>query len=148
MVTIIKYKKSTTDNAIYIKVFSDITVSYLKVSTDDFLNSTNNETEFPELTRVFEEHFYMKVQVGYVLKCLNLQMFQSPLGFSVAQTDQITEPINEGFPDGKFRKVDTNFRTDSTYEKEIMNALPLTKNTLHKSEMKYHGKYGHILGRI
>ena len=48
--TAIKYKKSTIDHAIYIKVFTDGTVSYLTVSTDDFLNTTNNENTFPELT--------------------------------------------------------------------------------------------------
>ena len=41
---IIKYKKITIDNFIYIKVFSTGTVSYLIVSTDDVLNTTNNET--------------------------------------------------------------------------------------------------------
>ena len=42
MVTIIKYKKSTIDHSIYIKVFNDGTVSYLTVSTDDILNTTNS----------------------------------------------------------------------------------------------------------
>ena len=32
------------------------------------LNTTNNETDFPELTRVFKEQFEMKVQEGSVLK--------------------------------------------------------------------------------
>ena len=68
MVTIIVYKKSTIDHAIYIKVFDDGTVSYLTVSTDDVLNTTNNENTFPELKRVFKEHFEMKVQEGSVLK--------------------------------------------------------------------------------
>ena len=57
VVTILEYKKSTIDHAIYINVFDDDTVSYLTVSTDDVLNTTNNENEFPELTRVFKEHF-------------------------------------------------------------------------------------------
>ena len=42
VVTILEYKKSTIDHAIYIKVFDDGTVSYLTVSTDDVLNNTNN----------------------------------------------------------------------------------------------------------
>ena len=54
MVTILKYKKITIDHAIYIKVFSDGTIYYLTVSTDDVLNTTNNEKSFPELPRVFE----------------------------------------------------------------------------------------------
>ena len=54
VVTIIKYKDITIDHAIYIKVFTDGTVSYLTVSTDDVLNTTNNENAFPELKRVLK----------------------------------------------------------------------------------------------
>ena len=62
VVTILKYNKSTIDHAIYIKVFTDVAVSYLTVSTDDVLNTNNNENAFPELTIVFKEHFDMKIQ--------------------------------------------------------------------------------------
>ena len=55
---------------------------------------------------------------------------------------------NEWFPTGKFRNVDTPFWTDSSYEKELLAALPLTGNALHKVEMEYHGKFGHTLGKI
>ena len=44
VVTISKYKKITIYHAIYIKVFYGGTVSCLTVSTDDNLNTTNNET--------------------------------------------------------------------------------------------------------
>ena len=64
LVTILKYNKSTIYHAIYIKVFTYGTVSYLTVSTDDVLNTTNNDTSFHEVTRVFKEHFEMKVQLG------------------------------------------------------------------------------------
>ena len=50
VVVILKYNNITIDHAIYIKVFIDGTVSYLKVSTDNVLNNTNNETAFTELT--------------------------------------------------------------------------------------------------
>ena len=50
MVTIHQYKKRRIDHYIYIKVFSDRTGSYLRVSTDDVLNTTNNKIELPELT--------------------------------------------------------------------------------------------------
>ena len=62
VVTILKYKKSTINYAIYIKVLSYVTVSYLTVSTDNIFNTTNYEASFPELTRVLEEPFEMKVQ--------------------------------------------------------------------------------------
>ena len=43
VVTIIKYNKSIIDYVIYIKVFSDGTVSYLTIFTVDVLNTSNNE---------------------------------------------------------------------------------------------------------
>ena len=61
-------------------------MSYIKDSTDDVLNTTNNETAFPELRIFFEEDFEVKFQEVSVLKYLNSQTFQSPLDFSVDQT--------------------------------------------------------------
>ena len=112
VVTIIEYKKSTIDHAIYINVFDDGTLSYLTVFTDDVLNTTNNKNSFPELTRVFKEHFEMKVKELSVLKYLNFRIFQSPLGLIIYQTDHITELVNEWFPTGKFRKF-KYLRTDT-----------------------------------
>ena len=57
VVTIIEYKKRTIYPAIKIKVFYDGTVSYLIFSTNDVINTTNNETAFPELRIVLEESF-------------------------------------------------------------------------------------------
>ena len=94
LVTIIKYKKSTIDHDIYIKVFTDLTVSYPTVSTNDVPNTTNNETSFTELTRVFEEQFDMKFQEGSFLKYPHFRFFQSPLGFNVDQNYQIMELVN------------------------------------------------------
>ena len=59
----------------------------------------------------------MKVQEGSVLKYLKFRIFQSPLGFSIDNIDNIMELVNEWLPTGKFRNVDTTFRTDSSYEK-------------------------------
>ena len=97
VVTILEYKKSTIDHAIYINPFDDVTVYYLTFSTDDVLNTTNNENAFHELTRVFKEHFEMKVQEGSVLKYLNFRICQSYLGLGVYHTDNITELVNEWF---------------------------------------------------
>ena len=94
MVKILKYKKSTIDHSILIKVLYDGIFTYLTVSTDDNINITNNETAFTELRRFFEEAFDIKVQEGSVLKYLNFQVYQSPLGFSVDQTDNIMKLVN------------------------------------------------------
>ena len=72
MIAILKYREKKIYHAIYIKVFSDATVSYLTVSNDDdVFNTNNNETSFPELRRVFEEVFDNKSQEVSVLKYLN-----------------------------------------------------------------------------
>ena len=62
IVTIIKYKNITIYHSSYIKVFSNETVSYLTIYTDDVLNTTNNETAFTEIKRFFEETFENDVQ--------------------------------------------------------------------------------------
>ena len=75
----------------------------------------------------------MKVQEGSVLKYLNFQMLQSPIGFIVDYNDPIMELVNEWSPTGNFRKFYTPFSTDSAYKKEVMAALPLTGHDLHKA---------------
>ena len=129
VVTIIKHNKVTIDHAIYIKTLSALTVSHLMVSTYDVLSTTNNETEFTELTRVFEEDFDIKVQLLSVLKYLNSRISQCHLGFSVNQTRNTMEIVNEWFTNVKLRKVDTPFITYYTYEKDIMDYLLLTSTS-------------------
>ena len=90
----------------------------------------------------------MKVQEGSILKYQIFQIFQPPLGFNVYQKYHIMGLLNEWLPTGKLIKVDTTFRTDTTYEKELISALPLTGNSLHKAETEYHRKFGHIFERI
>ena len=67
---------------------------YLKVSIDDVVNPTNNETVFTKLRRVIEEYFEIKVQEVPLLEYLNFRIFQSPLGFIVDQNDHIMELVN------------------------------------------------------
>ena len=113
VVTILKYKKSTIYHNIYIKVFTYGKVSYITVSIDNFLNTTNNDNTFTEIPRLFKEHFEMKVQEGSVLKYLIFRICQSHFGFNIDHTYHIMELVNEWFPTGKFRNVDTPFWTDS-----------------------------------
>ena len=46
------------------------------------------------------------------------------------------ELVNECSPTRKFRKADKPFCIDYAHEKELLAALPLTGNTLHKAEME------------
>ena len=82
------------------------------------------------------------------LKYLNFRICLSLLGLSVDHNDYITEIVNEWFSDKKFTTFNTPFITDSAYQEDIMASLRLTGNSLHKSEIEYHGKFGNIIGRI
>ena len=73
-------------------------MSCLEVSTYDVLNNTNNTKEFPELRKVFEESFEIKVQERSVLKYLNYYISRYPLGFGIYQTGRIMDLLNEWFP--------------------------------------------------
>ena len=44
------------------------------------------------------------------------------------------ELVNERFPTGKFRNVDTMFWIDHAYEKGLLATLTLTVHALHKAE--------------
>ena len=59
----------------------------------------------------------MKVQEGSVIQYLKFRIFQSLIGFSIDNTDHTMKLVNEWFPTGKFRNIDTHFRKDSLYEK-------------------------------
>ena len=100
-------------------------MSYLTVSNNDVINTTNNETTFPEVRILFKEAFEIKSQEGSVLKYQHLRIFRSHLGFSVDHTDHIMKLVNEWSLIETFRKFDATFMIDSTYEKELMAALPL-----------------------
>ena len=114
VVTILKYKKGIIYHDIRIKVFSAVAVSYIKVYTGDVINNTKNEAAFPELTRLFEEHFEAKYQKGTGIKYRNFRNIQSNIGFSVDHTDYIMELVNAFFQTGIYRTFDTTFRTHST----------------------------------
>ena len=58
------------------------------------------------------------------------------------------ELVNEWLPTGKFRKVDTPFCTDYTYENELMAVVTSIGNNPHMEKMEYPGKLGHTIGHI
>ena len=57
MFKIISYKSSVIDYSIYVKLFSNGTVSYLTFPIDDLLYTKSNDNGFQELKNVFEETF-------------------------------------------------------------------------------------------
>jgi hypothetical protein len=91
--------------------------------------------------------FYITVKEGAQLSYLNLRNIQSEYGVSYDQTEHIIRKIiNKYFPPSKIEEsklipVHTPFRTDSDYEKELMEQLPATGQELKLLEERYGGTF-------
>ena len=96
----------------------------------------------------FKGKIEINTHKGSVPKKNNFRIAQSHLWFILDQIDHIIELVSKWFPDGKFFKIDTTLRTESTYEKEIMYDVLMKSDTLQKSEHEYHGKLCHTIRHI
>ena len=99
-----KYNESKIYYSILTKVLSDGNVSCLTVFTDDFLNTSNNETDFPELKSCLKNHLRLKFQKYLCLNTWIFGLYKSPLGFSIDKTDHIMELVNKWSQAGNIEK--------------------------------------------
>ena len=100
----------------------------------DVLNTNNNDEIFWELKRVFRETFEINTQEVFIGKYLNFRIVKLHLGFIINQTGHIMELVYEWFTDGNFQKFDAPLQTEYSYEKELMNYVPLVGDSLRKYE--------------
>lgn len=128
----------------------------LNTSTDDFLCAYNygNKALLDRLCTELRKLFDITEKGGTVLSYLNLRIIQTEYGISYDQTDHIERKIvNKYFPpskieENKLKPVHTPFRTDSDYEKELMEQLPAVGSELKALESKYGGTFAGILGEL
>ena len=126
----------------------------LNTSTDDFLCGYNDRIIFDRLCTALRKLFDITVKEGTQLSYLNLRIIQSEHGVSYDQTEHIIHKIiNKYFPpskieESKLKPVHTPFRTDSEYEKELMEQLPATGQELKALEERYGGTFAGILGEL
>eukprot|EP00956_Cyclotella_meneghiniana_P015837 scaffold24602_cov53-Cyclotella_meneghiniana.AAC.1 len=87
-------------------------------------------------------------------KYLNLRIISTEHGVSYDQTEHIEHKIiKKYFPDWKvadsgLKAVHTPFRTDSQYEIDLLEQLPLQGKDLKEAEKKYGGSFASILGDV
>ena len=87
-------------------------------------------------------------------RVLNLRIVQSPDGISYDQTQHIKDTII-GFwfkpseQNNRFiKQVNTPFRTDSDYERELADTLPADEDRLQTLELEYGATYAFHFGRF
>jgi hypothetical protein len=127
-------------------------IMLLNTSTDDFLCAFNQKSVYENLCTELRKMFSITTKEGTVLGYLNLRIIQTIHGVSCDQTDHILRKIvHKYFPPDKIstlKPVHTPFRTDSEYEKELLEQLPATPTELKELEKRYMGTFPGILGEI
>jgi hypothetical protein len=144
--------RSTVDHAFFIRPCPDDRHFYICLATDDLLCSHPNQLEFDNLVKHLGKYFDLSVQQGNVIKFLSLRIIQTDHAISIDQTDYICNLLRHYFGSDVdiIKTATTPMRTDSNFEKEMTNAIPLTKSELaeliitHKGGYRYHiGKFGY-----
>jgi hypothetical protein len=126
----------------------------LNTSTDNFLCAYSDTVRFDKLCKWLERFFEITSKTGSLLNYLNLCIIQSELGVSYDQTDHIRKMVKKHFPpekigDSKTKTVHTPFRTDTQYEKDLMEQLPVKGKDLNTLVEKYCAPFSNsILGDI
>ena len=141
-------KPNSTDNAVFVHTRGkDILI--LLSETDDFLILSSSTSLYLELKAHLAKAFSITTQEGPVLKYLNLRIIQSEAGISIDQTQHILDMVQPHYPkNSNFTKTDSPFRTDRSYESEIINAIPSTKEELALLEQQYGGSYLSLYGQL
>ena len=91
------------------------------------------------------------IQDGPLLKYLNIRIIQTEEGISIDQSKHIYDNITSkrfNINDERFKTADTPFRTDSAYEKSLVETLPASHDELRELEKEFGGQYNAILGEI
>ena len=126
----------------------------INTSTDDFLCAADNRDIYTRLCDELRKLFSITTKEGTTLSYLNLRIIQTEHGISYDQTDHIRRKIiAKYFPsskigDSKLKAVHTPFRTDSDFEKDLVEQLPATGDELKALEERYGGTYSGILGEL
>lgn len=137
------------EQALYVLHTSDYLL-IVSVSTDDLLCSYSSVDVFHRLYKHLCKCFPCTKEEGALIRFLNLRIIQSPHGISFDQTEHIKQTIvDRWFPNqtSPVGQTDTPFRTDSAYETELAEALPLEGPELLQMEKEYNGKYSATVGQ-
>jgi hypothetical protein len=142
------------DHALYFYQDHNDDVIIINASTDDLLCAFSDRRLFMQLHTFLSKYVTVSAQSGSILNYLNLRIVQSPDGISYDQTQHIKDTIIDFWfkpskQNNRFIKpVDTPFRTDSDYERELADTLPADEASLQTLELEYGATYASDFGRF
>jgi hypothetical protein len=98
---------------------------------------------FDDFRLFLEQYFQLSVQTGHVMNFLGLCVIQTNIGISLDQSLYIYEMLEIFF--GKnvdtVKSLSTPMRHDTEFEKEMHDAIPLSKSELKQYSLNYKGSY-------
>jgi hypothetical protein len=149
----LKFVRSSADHGVFVLSFNNGTETcYLALATDDILFISPTRDPFLWLKTELEKLFDLTVCEGSILKFLNLRIVQSPAGISFDQTNHIQNIIlAEYFKDvdpGSIKLQAYPFPLDSSFERQLYEAAPLTGIDLTNATKRFGFSFGHIVGGL
>ena len=149
---IIKYGmiRSTVDHAYFVKDIGNGEFILASLATDDLLVSCPNYRIFEDLVQYLKQNFELTVQAGQVLKFLGLRIIQTNDKLSVDQGEYTFEILQHYFGDAveKIKTLSSPMRYDNDYEKDLIDALPLSPSQLQYACIKYKGSFRFWTGKF
>ena len=144
------FQPCSVDQALFVKQLDNDKWFYCVLSTDDVLCSFPTNDDFYDLMTYFRKFFQLSLQEGSVLSYLNMRIIQSEHAISLDQAEYIFDLLLAFFGDkaDRIKTASTPLRSDSTFEKDLYEATPLSETELVEYARCYRGGYRHHLGKL
>ena len=142
--------RSTVDHGYLVKKVNDEEYIYISIATDDLLVSYLLQKTFDDLVTYLEQYFELTVQNGNVLKFFGIRIIQSDIGISLDQGECVYDMLEYYFGRDvdKVKTISSPMRYDSSFEKELFEAIPLTDVELTACCIEFKGGYRFWTGKL
>ena len=142
--------RCTVDHAYFVKQLEDGSFMLVSLATDDLLVSCRTYQIFNDFVLYLQQYFEVTVQDGQVLKFLGLRIIQSNDCLSIDQGEYTFEFLEHYFGSAvdRVKTLSSPMRYDSDFEKDLVNALPLSPTQLQIVCIKYKGSYRFWTGKF
>ena len=149
---LIKYGfiRSHVDHAYFAKDLGHDQFIYISLATDDLFVSCPNHKIFDDIVCFMKSYFDLSIQYGPVLKFLGLRIIQSDHAISIDQGEYVFDMLCHYF--GRdvthVKTVKAPMRYDQDYEKELLDAFPLSPPEIAKATIEYKGSFRFWTGKL
>jgi hypothetical protein len=147
----LNFIRCSCDHGIFI-LTTQAETCYIALETDNLLFISKTREPFLQLKTALKKLFNLTVCEGSILKFLNLRIIQSPSGSSFDQTRHIQIVILAEYfkdiPSSSIKHQLYPFPLESSFEKTLYEAKPLTGIDLTNATKHFRFSFGHVVGGL